>query len=163
MSHQKCHAQLCELLHTHVTRINRASEYLAEIKTAIAENRLEQLQQTLAHPDFAVNDIEHLEQQRHQLLSSYGFSEGSEGFEQCVAWCDDEQGHVNELYQQLIQGLVKLQHSIQANNLLVSKGRDRVRRSLGILSGLGAAGNCKTYSSDGKTTNPTGQRDIAIV
>ena len=162
MNSTQCHAQLSELLETHISRITRANDYLVEIKKAITENQLDRLQKSLSQPDFSVEDIERLEQQRYQLLSSYGFTEDSDGFQQCVNWCDDEQTQVTELYQQLIQGLVQLQHSIQINSLLVTRGRDRVKRSLGILTGLGTAGNCKTYSSEGKTLDPTGQRDIAI-
>jgi flagellar biosynthesis/type III secretory pathway chaperone len=162
MNSKSCREQLIELLEAHNARINRATEYLANIKQAIAENRLENLQDSLSNPDFAVDDIERLEQQRYQLLSNYGFSQDSDGFEKCMAWCDDEQKQVSGLYQQLIQSLVQLQHAIQVNSLLVTRGRDRVKRSLGILTGLGAASNCKTYSSDGKTLSTPGRRDIAI-
>jgi len=162
MSSTQCRAQLSELMETHISRISRANDYLAEIKKAIAENQLETLQQSLAQPDFSVEDIERLEQQRYQLLSSYGFAKDSDGFQKCVNWCDDEQAQIAELYQQLIQGLVQLQHSIQVNSLLVTRGRDRVKRSIGILTGLGTTGNCKTYSSEGKALDPNGQRNIAI-
>jgi flagellar biosynthesis/type III secretory pathway chaperone len=162
MNSESCREQLIELLEEHNDRINRATEYLANIKQAIAENRLENLQDSLSNPDFAVDDIERLEQQRYQLLSNYGFSQDSDGFEKCMAWCDDEQKQISGLYQQLIQSLVQLQHAIQVNSLLVTRGRDRVKRSLGILTGLGAASNYKTYSSDGKTLSTPGRRDIAI-
>ncbi len=162
MNSQSCREQLIELLEAHNARISRATEYLANIKQAIAENRLENLQDSLSNPDFAVDDIERLEQQRYQLLADYGFSQDSDGFEKCMTWCDDEQNRVSGLYQQLIQSLVQLQHAIQINSLLVSRGRDRVKRSLGILTGLGASSNCKTYSSDGKTLSTPGRRDIAI-
>ena len=162
MNNQQCREQLTALLEEHNQRITRASEYLAGIKQAIAENRLESLQNSLSKPDFAVDEIEQLEQQRYQLLSNYGFDQDAEGFNKCMTWCDDEQQQVARLYRQLEENLVQLQHSIQINSLLVNRGRDRVRRSLGILTGIGAAGNCKTYSSDGKALSASDQRDIAI-
>jgi len=162
MNSSQCREQLTALLEAHNARISSANDFLLAIKNAIAANQLENLQQSLANPELALDQIEQLEQQRHQLLSTYGFSENSDGFEKCVAWCDNEQGQVSGLYQQLIQGLVQLQHSIQLNNLLIARGQDRIRRSLGVLTGLGAMGNCKTYSSNGKTLSPAGQRDIAI-
>ena len=162
MNSSQCREQLTALLGAHIARISSANDFLLAIKNAIAANQPENLQQSLANPELALDQIEQLEQQRHQLLSTYGFSENSDGFEKCVAWCDNEQGQVSGLYQQLIQGLVQLQHSIQLNNLLIARGQDRIRRSLGVLTGLGAMGNCKTYSSNGKTLSPTGQRDIAI-
>ena len=162
MNSSQCREQLTALLEAHIARISSANDFLLAIKNAIAANQLENLQQSLANPELALDQIEQLEQQRHRLLSTYGFSENSDGFEKYVAWCDNEQGQVSGLYQQLIQGLVQLQHSIQLNNLLIARGQDRIRRSLGVLTGLGAMGNCKTYSSNGKTLSPAGQRDIAI-
>ncbi len=161
MSSSECRDQLTALLEAHNERISNANDFLLAIKNAIATNQLENLQQSLSSPELALDEIEQLEQQRYQLLSTYGFSEDSDGFEKCVAWCDNEQEQVSGLYQQLIQELLQLQHSIQRNNLLISRGRDRIRRSLRVLAGLGA-GNCKTYSSSGQTLNPAGQRDIAI-
>ena len=162
MNAVECRTRLIELLEAQTSRIAMANDFLVTIKNAIAENRLDQLQQSLASPDLAIDEIEQLEQQRFQLLSSYGFDTDSGGFEKCVAWCDDEQQQVSGLYQRLIQDLVQLQHSIQLNSLLVSKGKDRVRRSIGILTGVTNAGNCNTYSSNGQTLDPAGRRDIAI-
>ncbi len=162
MNSSACRERLIELLETHNARISNANAFLLAIKNAIADNKLETLQQSLANPELAVDDIEQLEQQRYQLMSTFGFSKNSDGFEKCVAWCDNEQGQVSALYQQLIQGLVQLQHSIQINNLLIIKGQDRVRRALGVLTGSGTAGNFKTYSSNGKALSQAGQRNIAI-
>jgi len=162
MNSGECCEQLTALLQAHNARISSANDYLLAIKNAIAANQLEKLQQTLSKPELALDDLEQLEQQRYQLLSAYGFDENGEGFEKCVAWCDNEEGQVSRLYQQLIQELVQLQHSIQLNNLLVTRGQERIRRSLGVLTGLGTTGNCKTYSSNGKTLGSSGQRDIAI-
>ena len=162
MNESACRERLIELLQAQNERIANANEFLVGIKNAIAENRLEKLQQSLVSPDLALDDIEQLEQQRYRLLESHGFSKDQDGFEKCVEWCDDSQGRVTALYGQLVEGLVQLQHSIQINSLLVNKGRDRVRRSIGILTGLGTSGSCKTYSSNGKTLDPTGRRDIAI-
>ena len=158
----ECRERLADLLKEHQLRIGKANDYLVNIKNAITENRLENLQQSLSNPELSIEDIEQLEQQRHQLLASYGFTEDYDGFEKCISWCDNEQGQLSKLYQQLIESLVQLQHSIQVNNLLVSKGRDRVRRSIGILTGLGSGGNCKTYSSSGKALEVGGRRNIAV-
>ena len=161
MNPDACREQLIELLNAHNSRIDAANEYLLELKTAIAENRLDQLQQSIANP-LAMQDIEALEQQRHDLLARFGFDQDQGGFEKCIQSCDDDAGSLSDLYQQLIQNLVKLQHSIQVNCLLVNKGQDRVRRSIGILTGHAASGAAKTYSSDGKTSDSSNQRDIAI-
>ena len=162
MTIERCRERLIELLRAHNACIESANAYLESIKAAIAENRLEQLQQSLSSPELPMAEIDRLESERGALLQSFGFDGDDKGFEKCVAWCDDDNGQVAKLYQQLVQNLLKLQHSIQLNSLLVSKGQDRVRRSIGILTGIGGANQPKTYSSNGKTTTDGGRRDIAI-
>lgn len=162
MNANQCRQRLSELLQAQIGRIASANTYLHRIKSAIAENRLENLQQTLTSPDLAIEDIEQLEQQRNQLLETCGFARDSDGLEKCIAWCDDDQNQLSELYQQLIKNLFDLRHSIQINSLLVNKGQERVRRSIGVLTGANATGTCKTYSDKGQAINPAGRRDIAV-
>ncbi len=162
MKIEQCRERLIELLRAHNVCIESANAYLKSIKTAIAENRLEQLQQSLSGHEIPLAEIERLESERRTLLQSYGFDSDDRGFDKCVAWCDDDSGRVTELYRQLVRNLEKLQHSIQLNSLLVSKGQERVRRSIGILTGIGNSNQAKTYRSDGKTTTQNDRRDIAI-
>ena len=162
MNAGECRERLIELLQAQNKRIILANDFLVAIREAIAQNSLENLQQSLNSPALAIEDIEQLEQQRYQLLERFGFNKDQDGFEKCVGWCDDEQARVAENYQHLIQSLMQLQNSIQVNSLLVNKGQDRIRRSIGILTGLGASGNCKTYSSTGKTLDPVDRRNIAV-
>lgn len=162
MNQKACREQLTELLRAHIARIDQANAYLAEIKQAIAENQVDQLQQSLTNPRFSVTEIEALEQQRLEVLSNHGFDRDSAGFEACLKWCDDDAGTIEALYQQLVKNLLRLQQSIQLNNLLVSKGKERLRRSIGILTGLSNSSNCKTYSSKGEAKNTLDQRNIAV-
>ena len=162
MNQANCRKQLIELMRAHIVRIDQARAYLTEIKQAIAENRVEQLQQSLANPQFSLSEIEQLEQQRLELLSQHGFDRDHSGFEACLKWCDDSDGTVNALYQQLVASLVQLQQSIQLNHLLVNKGKERLRRSIGILTGLSHSNSCKIYGSNGEAQNTLGQRNIAI-
>lgn len=161
MSAATCHAALSALLARHVALIDAANAYLQGVRQAIAENDPESLQRTLEQPEFDVDAIEQLERERHGLLEAHGFGTDAGGFETCIDWCDDASGSVTGLYRQLVQGLVALQHSIQLNQLLVDRGKDRVRRSLCLLGGLGGAGHCKTYGSDGKARQADGRRNIA--
>lgn len=162
MKATQCRERLSELLQAQNDRITGASEYLMAIKNAIADNQLDNLQQSLASPDLAIEDIENLEQQRHQVLARFGFDQNNDGLEKCIDWCDDDQNRLSGLYQQLIKRLVELQHAIQITSLLVNKGQERVRRSISILTGAGPSTTCKTYSSKGQTINPAGRRDIAV-
>ena len=162
MNKNTCRERLSELLQAQNDRISRANLYLDTIKNAIADNRLDDLQQSLTSPDLAIDEIEHLEQQRTELLAEFGFDRDNDGLEKCVAWCDDENSQLTGLYQQLIKNLFELRHSIQINSLLVNRGQERVRRSIGILTGVGDGGVGKTYSDKGQEINPAGRRDIAI-
>ena len=112
----------------------------------------------IKHP---LRDIENLEQQRYQLLTDFGFDQDPDGLEKCINWCDQDQ-QLSALYQQLIASLMDLRQSIQINSLLVNKGQDRVRRSIGILTGGGTSGTGKTYGKKGQPIDPAGRRDIAI-
>jgi hypothetical protein len=74
MNSSQCREQLTALLEAHIARISSANDFLLAIKNAIAANQLENLQQSLANPELALDQIEQLEQQRHQLLSTYGLA-----------------------------------------------------------------------------------------
>lgn len=161
MNANHCRQRLSELLQAQTERITQANEYLLVIKNAIANDQLENLQQSLTSPDLSMQDIENLEQQRYQLLTDFGFDQDPDGLEKCINWCDRDR-QLSALYQQLIASLMDLRQSIQINSLLVNKGQDRVRRSIGILTGVGTSGTCKTYSKKGQAINPAGRRDIAI-
>ena len=161
MSAAACREALSALLARHVALIDTANAFLQGVRQAIAENDAEALQRSLERPEFEVDAIERLEGERHRLLEAHGFGTDAASFEKCIEWCDDGSGRVAEHYRQLVQGLVALQHSIQLNQLLVDRGKDRVRRSLCLLGGLGGAGQYKTYGSDGKARQADGRRNIA--
>lgn len=163
MNSKACHHNLSLLLRSHLERIGRANDYLAGMRQAIADNDLARLQQLIAAPDFSVDEIEQLERQRHKVLADFGFAPDRAGFEQCLGWCDNDAGELSALYRRLIETLEQLQRSIQLNRLIVNRGKERVRRSIGILTGLGNAGSGKTYNSSGKAQDSSGPRDIAVV
>ena len=162
MNQPQCRQRLRELLQAQKDRIVRANEYLAKIKNAIAEGQLDNLQQSLKSPDLAIEDIEKLEKQRSRLLAEFGFEKNHDGLEKCIDWCDDDDEQLSKLYQQLIDNLFELRRSIQINSLLVNRGQQRVRRSIGILTGAGSSGICKTYGNKGQTIDPADRRGIAI-
>ena len=162
MNKVECHKRLGELLQAQNDRITQANAYLLVIKNAIAEDRIDNLQQSLVSPDLAIDDIEQLERQRLELLTQTGFGDDDASLEKCIAWCDDDSGQLAELYQQLIKNLYDLRHSIQVNSLLVHKGQERVRRSIGILTGSGGNAFGKTYGRKGQAIDPVDRRGIAI-
>jgi len=161
MNANQCREHLSGLLQAQLERITQANQYLLVIKNAIANDRLEDLLHSLTNPDLTIEDMENLEQQRYQLLADYGFDQNPEGLEKCIDWCDDRQ-RLAGIYQQLVDSLVNLRHSIQINSLLVHKGQERIRRSIGILTGVGTAGTCKTYGDKGQAIIPADRRGIAI-
>ena len=162
MNPEQARPQFQALISAQVADIKTANTYLLQIKQAIAENQLDQLNQLLTSPALPMESIEQREQQRQQLAQACGFSSESEGFRQCIEWCDDDSKSLGRIHQDLHEGLNRLQKALQLNSLLINKGQDRLRRSLGILTGLGSNGQYKTYSSQGKTQSTQGQRNIAI-
>ncbi len=154
MKSQDSRECMMQIMSHHARCIDNATGYLDEIKQAFVENRLQELQDLLAEPRFDLAEIESLEQERHRLLTEFGFK-------QCIEWCDDPDRKLSSLYLELIDKLKSLQQAIQVNNLLFSKGKDRVRRSIGVLTGV-AASSCKTYSSSGQTIDSARRRNLAI-
>ena len=161
MSKSTCRSRLNDLLQAHIGHIAEANQYLLSIRNAIAQNDLGAMQLNLENPDASIAAIERLENDRHELLVEFGFAGDHAGFEQCVHWCDDDSHQLDDLFSRLITELEELQRSIQVNNLLVNKGKERVKRSIGILTGLGhSTGN--TYDHKGEKLEPSGRRNIAI-
>ncbi|MEM7561645.1 MAG: flagellar export chaperone FlgN [Pseudomonadota bacterium] len=158
----ECRQQIKALMSSQIADVELANRYLSQVKHTIANNQLEQLNHLLSNPELPLENIEQCEQKRQQLVQDCGFASGKEGFKQCIDWCDDDQKSVSSVYEALLEGLQKLQHSLQINSLLINKGRDRLRRSLGILTGLDTKNQYKTYSNQGQTQNDTSQRNIAI-
>jgi flagellar biosynthesis/type III secretory pathway chaperone len=104
--------------------------------------------------------MDDLESQRHKLLKLYGFEADREGLIACIQSCD-QNDILSQRYQQFEQALMKLQHSIQLNSLLVNKSQKRVRQSLHLLTGQAVPDNARTYSSSGLTQDLSGGRKIA--
>ena len=161
MNPENCRDRLSELLGLQRERVAAASDFLRAFKDAIAQNDLDAMQGRLQAPAFSIEDIEQIERQRHELLDEFGFGRDAAGMESCLEFCDAD-GRVERLYQSLTADLVELQREIQLNRLLVERGRERVRRSIGVLTGLGSGAQDKTYGSSGKAELPRGRRDIAI-
>ncbi len=162
MSQQECRDQLLDLMRAQNECIVTAHSRLDEIGQALSENKIDSLQRSLVSPDLGFEQLQQLEHQRHALLQRYGFETDAAAQTACIDWCDDANRQLASLNRDLVANLQSLQRSIQLNNILVGKGRDRIRRSIGILTGQERVNQCKTYSSSGKTEQGPGQRDIAI-
>ncbi len=162
MSLSACRHRLLLQLTSHIDLINEGNEYLNSIKEAIGSSDLESMQAALDSNSFPMESIEGLELERHQLLVEFGFSPDQSGLEACLKWCDDDQHQVIKIYHTLLSALSHFQHSIRLNHLLIAKGKDRVQRSLGILTGAKSAYESETYSSSGQTSKSAKHRDIAV-
>ena len=162
MNPADCRQALNRLLHAQQQRVGDASSYLQQVKQAVAEDNLDELQKLLAQPGFSLGEIESIEAERRKLLQRFGFTTDAEGFERCIDWCDDSDLSLATQNRLLRTELLELQRQIQLSQLLVNKGQDRVRRSLGILTGIDTGNQGKTYDSAGKAALPPGRRNIAI-
>ena len=162
MNPVECRRSLSQLLQDQQQRAEQALGFLQQVKQAVAEDDLGKLQDLLKQPGIPLVEIESIEAERQQLLQRFGFAADIDGFERCIAWCDDSEGGLASQNRELRDTLLDLQHQIQLNQMLVNKGQDRIRRSLGILTGMDTAAQGKTYDSAGKAAQPNGRRDISI-
>ena len=161
MNPSDCRRQLIALLTSQIERVEAANRYLRRIKQAVSANDLAALQELLQQPGFSLQEIESAEIERRHLLQASGFTPDGDGFERCLSWCEGGEA-LAELRADLTTQLTDLKRELQLNRLLVNKGQDRIRRSLGILTGIDTGAPAKTYDSAGHTTLPGGRRDIAI-
>ena len=162
MNPRECRDLLVELMAAQDEQVTAVRARFDQIRKAIADNQIDNLQQSLDDSDPGFAQLQHLEQQRHALLQRFGYAADAAAQTACIDWCDDASGQLAAQHAKLVDNLQALQRSIQLSNLLVGKGRDRIRRSLGILTGQAQSGQCKTYSSSGKAEDGPGYRDIAI-
>ena len=159
-SAQQCRKDLIEIFSHQTTKLLSLNAYLLDIKERIAANDVDALNSVLQQDISPVEALEELELQRQNLLSVYGFDYGKDELEKCIAWCDRE--NQAELgYQQLSDALSQLKHSIQINDLLVSKGKKRIRRALQLLTGQNNLQNTVTYTDSGETQESAEHRSIA--
>lgn len=161
-SPELCRQELKQLLKMQLAKIDEVNAYLVELKTSIVENDIEAINDSLTKTSLPIADIEALEMNRNQLLIRYGFQADKDGQQKCIAWCDDSEAELSTQYQLLTDTLLKLQRSIQINDLLVNKGQDRIRRSVGILTGQTSSEKSNTYSKSGQTGYGTNKRSITL-
>lgn len=160
LSQQECFQKLDSLLQRQTAELDDINAYLCDIKTVIADGDSEQLNQLLTRQRLPLAEMDDLESQRHKLLMLYGFEADKEGLLTCIHRCD-QNDILNQRYQQFEQALLRLQHSIQLNSLLLNKSQKRVRQSLHLLTGQAASDQARTYSSSGLTQELNGGRKIA--
>lgn len=157
----QCSQTLGQLFETELVKVNEVNDYLIELKTSIAQNDIEAIDDTLSEKSLPIDEIEGLENRRHQLLIQYGFDTNKEGQAACIKWCDDKEGNLSKQYQLLSESLTQLQRSIQINALLVNKGQDRIKRSVSLLTGQVNNENTSTYSKNGQTHGAINKRSIS--
>lgn len=161
MKKQECYSSLYELLTQQIASIKVATTYLNDIKNSIESNDIESLQHLIKHNEIPLNKIEEQETARFSLIESCGFEKNKTGFERCVKACDDSNKSLSDIYSQLNHSLDELQKATEVSGLLVSKNKERVQKSLNILTGNSIKKD-PTYSSQGTTNNDSLTRPLAI-
>ncbi|MCP3689805.1 MAG: flagellar protein FlgN [Gammaproteobacteria bacterium] len=157
---EPCHAELTALLTHQSAELDGIITYLIEIKAAIVGNDTESLNALITQPRLPIAEVDKFETQHNLLLERYGFTHDRDGLTKCIAWCDKDEV-ISQQYEAFQQTLLRLQHTIQINSLLVSKGRERVRKSLHLIMGQPASNGMTTYSSSGRTEDNDSHRTIA--
>ena len=156
-----CREEMDQLLQTQLATVEEVNRYLIELKASIGQNDIEALNATLSAEYLPINEIENLENRRHQILIQYGFEASNDGLSECIKWCDDNDGILFKRYQTLIASLVQLQQSIQINALLVNKGQERIKKSVSLLTGQVNNEKSNTYSKNGQTYDSISKRSIS--
>ncbi len=161
MKKQECYSLLSELLTKQISSLDIATSYLNDIKNSIESGDFDSLKNLIQHNKIPLSQIEEQETARFSLIESCGFEKNNQGFERCVKACDDGTGTIKELYTQLQASLDSLQKATEVSGLLVSKNKDRVKKSLNILTGNSIKKD-PTYSSQGTTNQDSLTRPIAV-
>ena len=161
-SPDQCRQELSELLQAQLAKIGEVNAYLVELKSLLAQNDIEAINDSVSKSSLPIADIEVLEKNRNQLLIHYGFQGDKSGHEACIDWCDNNEGQLTKQYQSFTESLLQLQRSIQVNDLLANKGQDRVRRSVGILTGEDTSDKSNTYSKSGQARKGINKRSITL-
>ena len=159
-SPQQCQVELSHLFETQTSELQAINSYLTKIKNAVAENDVEALNNLIEEQRLPIKEIEILQEKQHQLMSKYNFESNNTGLEKCIAWCD-RQDKLYDQYQIFKQETELLRHSLQISDMLVSKGQNRIRQSLHLLTGQTV--NTRTYTSSGQSQESTAARTIAHV
>lgn len=157
---EECFQKLTALLFKQADEIKGINAYFDDIKNAIATNEIEALNTLLTKQQLPIEDISNLETQRNQLLAAYGCELTQQGLEQCIDECDTN-GSLEKQYQLFQKALLHLQRSIQVNSLLIDKNKNRIHKSLKLLTGQQNSDNSKTYASNGQTSSHSNKRSIA--
>ncbi len=160
ISVQRCRDDLIKIFDHQATKLLSLNAYLIDVKDRIAANDLDALNDVLQQDILPVEELNELERQRHRLLADYGFDYEKNELEACIAWCDIE-NQVEHKYQQVNKVLAQLQHSIQINDLLVNRGKSKVRRALHILTGQNKLQKTVTYTQSGEARDSAENRSIA--
>lgn len=159
-SARQCREDLVSIFSHQTTSILSLNTYLSDIKDRIAANDVDALSNVLQQDNLPAIDLNELEREQHRVLSVYGYDSGISELESCIAWCDQD-NQVQLQYQQASEALKQLQHSIQINDLLVSKGKNRIRRALQMLTGQSNQQNSVTYTNKGEAQDSVENRSIA--
>jgi hypothetical protein len=159
-SPQQCYTELSDLFETQISELHAINSYLTKIKNAVAENDVEALNNLVAEQRLPIKEIETLQAKQHQLMSMHNFESNNAGLQKCIAWCDRQDMLIGQ-FEAFKQEMEVLQRSLQISDILVSKGQNRIRQSLHLLTGQTV--NAKTYSSSGLSQETTDGRSIAHV
>ncbi len=153
--------QLNDLMTQQIQAINKATQYLNDIKSSVESNDLETLKQLIQHNNLPLSQIEEQEKARFALIKELGFEQTKKGFTQCVTTHDDTRHSLSQLDTALNLAMKQLHTATTVSDLLISKNKQRVKQSLSILTGASLQTD-PTYSSTGNSNKDHLIRPLAI-
>ncbi|MBL7005278.1 MAG: flagellar protein FlgN [Gammaproteobacteria bacterium] len=161
LNQQHCFKQFKLLLTTQIDSLVSTTNYLLEIKTSIQNNDLEALQQLIKSNNIPLAKIERLENERLTLTQKCGFKADKSGFKECIIANDNQQKTLDSLQAELFNVMQELKKATEVNHLLVSQNKNRIDKSLSILTGISQTSN-QTYSVSGIKEEGKHSRPLAV-
>jgi len=154
-----CKKELTILFGLQIDKLSAITQYLLSIKTAIAENNINNLKQLILEEKLTLDEVEHLENERTAIFKKYNLSTDKNDILENIQIID-KNGSLPRLWQQLKTVMDDLEKAMEISKILLSHGQTRVRQSLSLLTGRPQVS--KTYSSEGKESEYSAKRSIAV-
>ncbi len=156
---QLCSKQLSQILTLQIEQISSYLDYLSEIKAAITNNQISELNVLL---DQTINpeEIENTQLQQSTLLNKYSFEMNEQGLSAFIEKCCNNNEQLLTLKSVLTDNLKKLDNALLINSILVQKNQHRIKQSIRLLSGHALDNKMSSYSRQGSIENNQSSKNI---
>ena len=132
-------------------------ECLEAERHGLSSRDLEQIEKTTPHKTELTREMEQLEVQRVELVTSLGHKNDSAGMAACIK-SQPNAKQLTHLWQEVLDNLKACRDYNLTNGGILELGRRQAEQALSILRGQ--HGDPKLYSSEGDTSPALGNRNL---